>query len=199
MERFKIRASGAGKIMTNARKKTEILGETAKTYAKDWLIEQIYGVRREFSSKYTDKGNGMEDAAIAFAIKVLGLPFTMKNEESFSNDYMTGTPDLILDNEVLDIKCSWEAYTFPILEDKIPTKEYADQLQVYMALTGKKKARLVYVLLNTPEELGGIHTYDHVPDHLRIKTFDVEYDQERVDAIIERVEEVRNYLKSIEI
>ena len=62
---MKVRASQIGKIMTNPRKSGELLSQTAKTYVQDLVLEHKYGIRREFSSRYTDKGNEVEDESIA--------------------------------------------------------------------------------------------------------------------------------------
>ena len=96
MEQFKIRASGCGQIMTNAKKAGELLSQTTKTYVDAWLKEKIYGYRKQFSSKQTDKGLAYEDEAIDKAIEWLNLPFVLKNEQKFENDFITGEPDLIL-------------------------------------------------------------------------------------------------------
>ena len=58
---LKIRCSSIGKIMTNSRSKTETLSKTCKTYLQELAIEEMYGKRKEFSSRYTDKGNAVED------------------------------------------------------------------------------------------------------------------------------------------
>lgn len=65
--------------MTAPRNKSEVLSETTKSYIKEWLIEQIYGFRKEIKSKYIDKGNKLEDTAIDKAIEWLDLDFVMKN------------------------------------------------------------------------------------------------------------------------
>lgn len=196
---FKIRASASGKIMTNARSKSEILSETTKTYVKEWLIEKIYGIRKEIKSKYLTKGLKLEDTAIDKAIEWLDLPFTLKNEKFFEDDFFCGTPDLIVDNVVYDIKCSWDAFTFPLFENEIPNKDYFYQLQVYMHLTGCKKAVLTYVLLNTPEELTyeDKHNYDNMDKKYRIKTFEIDYSEEVIADLQQRVTNIREYLKTI--
>ena len=196
---FKIRASASGKIMTNARSKSELLSETTKTYVKEWLIEKIYGIRKEIKSKYLTKGLKLEDTAIDKAIEWLDLPFTLKNEKFFEDDFFCGTPDLIVDNVVYDIKCSWDAFTFPLFETEIPNKDYFYQLQVYMHLTGCKKAVLTYVLLNTPEELTyeDKHNYDNMDKKYRIKTFEIDYSEEVIADLQQRVTNIREYLKTI--
>lgn len=196
---FKIRASASGKIMTNPRSKTELISETTKSYIKEYLISEIYGIKKQINNKFLSKGIWLEDEAIDKAIEWLDIPFALKNEKSFEDDFFCGTPDLILENEVLDIKCSWDAFTFPLFENEIPTKDYFYQLQVYMHLTGKRKARLVYVLLNTPEELiyEEKHSYDNMDKKYRIKTYQIEYSEDVIADLKERVTNIRNYIKNI--
>ena len=198
MRTFKIRASAAGQIMTNPRSKTETISKTTQTYVEDWLKEQIYGFRKEIRSKYLDKGNEMEVVAIDSVIDWLDLQMVLKNEKTLEDEHFTGTPDLILEDEVIDIKCSWDAYTFPLFDEEIPTKDYFYQLQVYMHLTGKRKSRLVYCLLNTPEHLTyePQRNYDAMDKKYRVKTFDVEYDEAVIKDLQERVEKIRVLIKN---
>ena len=68
-----------------------------------------------------------------------------------------------------------------------------------MHLTGKKKARLVYVLLNTPDEL----TYEDKKDYsaldkkYKIKTFAINYDESVITDLQNRVTNIREYLKTL--
>ena len=201
MKEFKARASSAVKLMTDPRNKSEALSETTKSYIKEWLIEQIYGFRKEIKSKYIDNGNKLEDTAIDKAIEWLDLDFVMKNEDSFEDDFFTGTPDIITNDEILDTKCSWDAYSFPLFDKELPNKDYFYQMQVYMHLTGKKKARVVYVLLNTPEELTWEekHDYSNMDKKYRIKDFVVEYDAEIIATLQEKVKEARKYIETINL
>ena len=199
---FKIRASASGQIMTNPRSKNELLSETTKTYVFDWLKESIYGYRKELNNKYVTKGLELEDEAIDKAIELLDLPFTLKNEQFYEDEYFTGTPDLIIKDTVYDIKCSWDCYTFPLFDTEIPTKNYYYQLQVYMHLLGLKKAKLVYVLLNTPENLSSWEQpkdYSELDKKYRIKTFDVEYSEEVIEDLKQRVTNIREFIKTIKI
>ena len=156
-------------------------------------------MRKEIKSKYLTKGLKLEDTAIDKAIEWLDLPFAIKNEKFFENEFFCGTPDLIVENIVYDIKCSWDCFTFPLFENEIPNKDYFYQLQVYMHLTGCKKAVLTYVLLNTPEELTyeEKHNYDNMDKKYRIKTFEIEYSEEVIADLKQRVTNVREYLKTI--
>ena len=196
---YKCRASASCKLATNPRSKTEILSETTKTYLKEWATEQVFGVRKNISSKQIEKGIVLEDEAIDLTVQVLDIPFILKNLYHFEDDYFTGTPDIILDNEIIDIKVSWDAFTFPYFENEVPTKDYFYQLQVYMHLTGKRSARLVYVLLNTPENLMYeiADDYSSIDPKLRVKTFTIEYDKTVIEMLKERVIESRNFINEL--
>lgn len=196
---FKIRASAAGQIMSNPLKKTDLLSKTSQTYVFDWLKEQIYGYRKEISNKYLTKGIELEDEAIDRAIEWLDLPMVLKNKDYFEDDFFCGTPDLIDNGIVYDIKNSWSCFTFPLFENEIPTKDYIYQLQVYMHLTGCKKAELVYVLLNTPESMiyETKHNYDNLDKKYRIKSFKIDYDIEIINDLQNRVTNIREFLKTI--
>jgi hypothetical protein len=216
---FKIRASAANTIMTNNRAKTG-MGETAKSYCKDWVLSQIYGRSKEFSSKYTKKGILQENQSIELTSAFIGQ-MLIKNADWFENDYFTGTPDIITASEVIDVKTSWDCFTFPYFETTAP-EQYNDQLQVYMDLTGKRSAKLVYCLVDTPEfiverearskaydmgmdevdldlydEVLKRHTFSNLPIELRIKSFDIEYNPERIEQIKNRVIECRNYIDTV--
>tara|TARA_R100000951_G_C2584598_1_gene163005 strand:- start:40 stop:705 length:666 start_codon:yes stop_codon:yes gene_type:complete len=214
---MKIRCSSLGQVMTNSRKKGE-LSKTAQSCIKQIVKEEMLGVRRVLSNKYLDKGIIMEDAAIDLVVERYELdPFTTaKNEEYFENDFIKGTPDLILEDSVRDIKCSWGVDTFPMLDEEIPNKDYYWQLMGYMALTGKRKAFLDYCLVDTPQHLierelssmifrGGEMskeaeeevrlnmTFGHIETHLRVKTFSIEWDEEAWEAIKNRITECNEY------
>ena len=196
---FKIRASASGQIMTNPRSKTELLSETTKSYVYDWLKEQIYGYRKQLNNKYVNKGLQLEDKAIDKAIEVLNIPFAIKNEKYYEDEFFCGTPDLIVDGIVYDIKCSWDCFTFPLFDTEIPTKGYFYQLQVYMHLLGLKKAKLVYVLINTPEELTyeEKHDYSDIDEKYKIKTFEIDYDADVIADLQQRVENIRDFITTI--
>jgi hypothetical protein len=137
----------------------------------------------------------LEDTAIEFYSIAKEIDFMIKNLDHFSDEFMQGTPDLIHDGIVYDFKTSWDAYTFPLFETE-PDKGYWMQLQVYMHLTGLKKARLVYTLQNTPEFLTYDEpvNYDDVDLKYRVKEFEFDYDAEFIESVKERVLVCREYL-----
>jgi len=198
MKAFKIRCSAIGSIMTNAKKKGE-LSKGVQTFVQEWLKQEIYGRRKDISSKYLDKGNAVEDESIIFAADHLKLGFVAKNEDSFEDEFMTGTPDVLLADEVIDMKNSWDCFTFPLFEDKAPNKDYVYQLQGYMALTGKSSARLIYTLMNTTKDInyGKADNYDEIDAKYRIKVFEIARDEEVIKAIQERVKEINTYINQL--
>lgn len=192
---FKCRASAAGKLMTDPKKKGETLSQTTKTFLDEWMKESIYGIRKEIYTKQIAKGITMEDEAIDKAIEWLDLPFAIKNTERFSDDFFSGEPDLLLPDEVIDIKNSWDCWTFPLFIDELPNDDYFYQVQVYMHLTGKTKARVVYVLLNTPETFNTPEIdYSNIDKKYRVKAYEVEYDPAIIEKLKQRVLDAREYI-----
>jgi hypothetical protein len=208
--------------MTSPRTKGELLSQTAKTYIEEQVLSAKYGVIKTFSSRYTDKGNLVEDEAIEMASNALELGFLYKNHEHFENEFLTGTPDVNTGEILLDVKSSWDATTFPFFATEIPTKDYYYQLQGYLELTGKTEALLVYCLVNTPadmiedeirrahwaarlidesqelrDEVLKRHSFDHIPDNRRVKVFKVEKDEQVIAEIKERVELCREYFNTL--
>ena len=219
---MKIRCSSLGKIMTSPKSKGEVLSQTAKTYLKELALEEKLGIRKDFSSRYTDKGNTQEDLAIEMASQVLNLPFALKNTEYFENEFVKGTPDLILEDEIIDIKCSWDGTTFPWFEDELPNKDYYWQMIGYMWLTGRSKARVVYCLVDTPEdivqdeirrtswkkfeidvteetenEVRAKHEFSHISENKRVRAFQIELNEANIDQVKEKLLHATEYYNEL--
>lgn len=175
------------------------ISETAKGYIHTWLKEYIYGVKKELNTKEIRKGIEFEDMAIEKAIEWCDLEFEVKNEKSFEDEYFTGTPDLILSDEVPDIKNSWSWETFPLFDTVLKNKEYAAQDIVYMHLTGKRKGSIIYILLDTPETAYTLPiSYEGVdPKLFRAKKFNVDFDIEVIEELKKRVINARKYIEEL--
>jgi hypothetical protein len=157
MENTLFRASQLGKLMTDARTKTG-LSETTKSALLEVYIQQKYKRYKEISNKYIEKGLAVENDAIDMWRRSRG-EIVFKNEQMFINEYIKGTPDLLIidDNDkctnVPDIKSSWSIHTFmDAVKDDI-CKDYYWQGQAYCWLTGAPKATFCYVLVNAPIEM----------------------------------------------
>ena len=217
MKQFKIRASACGQIMG-----VKGLGKTGESYVKQWVLEQIYQRKKLITTKYMQKGNEVEDNSLDFVAEQLGYGMLIKNNEYFENDFITGTPDAILKDLIIDVKNSWDFSTFPLLETQVPNADYYWQAQCYMALTGRKSYKLIYTLMNTPEHLiekeaywwcknNGYDdlemdiyedfkarmTYDNIDTKYRIKVFDIAYNESDIEKINERVKECRTLIEKL--
>lgn len=195
------------------------LSNTCKTFLKTWLDEKIYQRRIEFTSKQTDKGITVEEDAIIYAAAHIDeMGFVSKNLHRFSNDFMHGEPDVINDEYVFDIKSSWTHGTFPLYDSDIPETDYAWQVLGYMELTKKQKGGVIFCLMSMPEDMirkearwklpegfseqeyedfAAQFRYDDLPPYLRIKQYEVEYSEEKIEAIKNRVNECRAYIETV--
>jgi len=152
------RCSQIGKIMTEPRSKSELLSETAKSACIERWIQQKYGREKDYTTDAIQKGLQVEEDAITL-YSCVKKRFFKKNEKRLHNAFITGIPDLFTGNEimqaesVIDIKSSWDIFTFYESKLKAFSKDYFWQLQGYMALTGADMAILVFCLVDTPEFL----------------------------------------------
>jgi hypothetical protein len=192
---FRMRASQAGLLSTNGKDELK-LGASLISYLKNFYAEQKSGVKEEIKSKYLTKGNLCEDELIDITAERLGLGILEKNMVHFNDDYFQGTPDVITDELVIDTKNSWSYTTFLDSITSPIDKGYEAQLQIYMHLTGVKKAKLVYGLLDVPAEAnyGEDIFYSHLPINERFFAFDLEYDEAMIKAMQEKVNNCKLFL-----
>lgn len=152
------RCSSLGHIMTESRSKTDPLSETTKTHLIDVYVANRYGRQDDIQNKYIEKGLAVEEDSITLYSRIKKDLF-LKNEEHLSNEWIKGTPDLYRGEAVknasciIDIKSSWDIYTFMRTLTKEVNKMYYWQLQGYMDLTGASSAVLAYCLVDTPQQL----------------------------------------------
>jgi hypothetical protein len=134
---------------------------------------------------------------------------------------MSGTPDIITENQIIDIKCSFDVETHvDNFVQEVFTKQYYYQLQTYMLLCGFSFAHVVYILMPTPEHIlqkkARALEYQYVdyetclnelleqneiilnlPDYVRIKSFSVLRDKNFVKEFFERYENFCKYYKLV--
>lgn len=188
-----------------------------KTFCEVWLKQKLYKRKKEFTSKYTEKGDAVEQESLIKIKDHLGLASISKNDEYLENQYIHGTPD-VNESLLIDAKNSWDCFTFPLFETELPEDKYYWQGQGYMALTGKDECHFAYVLCDTPEHLirneaksfcyrSGYEmspdimedfknkmTYSDISDELKIKVFTVKRNDSDIQKIYERVKCCRTYL-----
>ena len=184
MKQFKIRCSQINKIM-GASKPSGGLSQTAITYLKDWYA----GDNEEIFSKYLNKGNECENEAIQEVGYYFGIFDPVKNTESFENEYITGTPDLIADNVVFDTKCSWNHKTFLDSVYNPINPDYYAQLQGYLKLTGLNHAELCYVLLEYENQ-----DFSHIDRDDKFYSIPVKFDGLFIEEVDKKVIQCREFL-----
>jgi hypothetical protein len=143
------------------------------------------------------------------------------------------TPDLYIGDtikaaeRIIDIKSSWDIYTFFRTISKPLNKTYYWQMQGYMALTGAKSATLAYCLINTPEVLindekrrmmykMGVATevnelyleacklidlnmsYEDVPLKNRLLEYEIERNDEDIDMMYKKISIARTFLQELD-
>lgn len=137
------------------------LSETAKSYLKEVYMTYKYGKESlggSERSKYTIKGRSVEDQSIMMLSRIDGLPYD-KNQERFTDAYLTGEPDIIVRDEqgnavkVIDIKSSWDGASLLSNIGNPLNPLYYWQVNGYMALTGATEAEVCYCLVNMPQEI----------------------------------------------
>jgi hypothetical protein len=129
------------------------LGVTGEKLAIYNYLETKYGRRKEFTSKYTDKGLQCEEGAIK-ALSLLENKSYVKNEIRIYNKFITGECDIDneQDNEIIDIKNSWDLFTFHDSKTANVNK-YETQGQCYMELYKRSSFRLIHMLEDAPDNL----------------------------------------------
>lgn len=199
----KFRCSSIGRLMTEPKLKSEALSVGAKTYIRELVAQELFGVDFEVSSKQMEKGILVEPESIALLNRVRSLAL-VKNAERRTNDWITGECDLF--DEVRrrghDLKSSWSVATFPICEVDCKESIYEWQMRGYMMLWNADEWEVNYALVNTPESLIGfepasMHFVDHVPEHMRLTTWTIYRDREKEQAIADKVTHARAYYASV--
>ena len=226
---YKFRCSGLANLMVSSRSKTDPLSETTKAYLREVFIREVYQ-REKFdtTNKYTEKGIMCEPDSMDLIKKVKKQTY-FKNNQHFENEYIQGTPDIVLmdaekSSYVKDVKTSWSIFTFANVTEESALKSYYYQLLGYMSLTGAKTSELIYCLVNTPEEIMNDELYklsfkypemnesdekmqrfkrnyifDDIPAKQRIKSFAIEYNEDDYAELIQKIILSRAYLQTLSL
>jgi len=225
-----IRASSVGYLMTEpvtkADKEAGLLSKTTQKHLLDVYIAEKYGRKKDIQTKQMKKGVEVEQESIDLLSMYLKMPFN-KNEQRFTNDFISGLPDIIDNDRIIDIKSSYDLWTFiGNIPDKLDNLYYW-QMQSYMWLTGTKSAVIAYCLVNTPENIIEQEKYyllkkmdvateenpeyvkeamkiefnmsfDDISINERILMFHVSRNEDDILRIQQKVEKAREFLKEIE-
>jgi hypothetical protein len=205
------------------------LSETTKTHLVDLYVANKYGRNTDTFNKYVQKGLAVEEDSITLYSRVKKR-FFKKNDKRLMNEFINGEPDLFEGTEIskaetiIDIKSSWDLYTFTRAKYLSVNKHYWWQLQGYMALTGAYKSILAYCLVNTPEqiindekrkllwkmgviseensdykkgcaELEKNMKYDDIPKEERIFEIQINRDEDAINSVYEKIKKCQEYYK----
>ncbi len=215
------RCSKAGTLMIKPKDKNETISETTKTYLTEVFINEKYGRKKDIANKFTIKGLLVEEDSLTLYSRYKKEMF-LKNEEWIKNEFISGTPDIIKGAQLIDIKSSYDIFTFHKAKESI-NKDYYWQLQAYMALTDCKVSYLAYCLVNTPdvliqdekrrlqykmgiidsenktfeaacEALDRLMIYDDIPINERIIEIEIKRDDSHIQLMYEKIKECRKYM-----
>lgn len=207
MQDLTIRCSAIGALMTSPTKAAlaagEVLSAGAKTQVRKLAAQAIFGIDFEVSSKQMEKGIAVEPDAIALLNRVRGLSLT-KNTERRTDGFITGECDLFdaPRRAGYDTKASWSAATFPIASIDAEDGDYLYQAHGYMKLWDADEWTVAYCLVDTPERLIGfepmsMHTFGHIPEHMRVTTWTIKRDLVIEAAMVEKVKAARLYYAQV--
>lgn len=230
------RCSALGNLMASpvskADKEAGNLSEGAKTHLVDIYVQNKYGRQTDISNKYTSKGLMVEEDSITLYSRVKKT-FFKKNIQHLHNDFIKGTPDLYAGLEItaadkiIELKSSWDIYTFFRVHTKDLNSLYYWQLQGYMALTGAKRSSLVYCLVNTPEpfltdekrklfyrmnvpttenelyveacnEIDKLMIYDDIPMQEKLIEISIERNDDDISRLYKKIEKARVFLNELD-
>jgi hypothetical protein len=212
---------------SKADKDAGLLGETAKTLVKDLWLKNTFGYRERIMTDEMYKGLICEQDSMALVQSVLGGEFRKRYNQRIENDYIIGTPDIVLEHEdcIEDVKTSYNLRTFMNAE---LTPTYYTQGQCYMWLNGKLNYRLIYCLVPTPSEIilneqkklyykfdcneenkdyqEMCEQLEHnnslilkLPIEQRVKVFNFDYNEEHIEKLKVQIDKARIFYNSLKL
>jgi hypothetical protein len=230
-----IRASCFGKLMTEPKEKAAKdageLSKTAKTHLIETYVLEKYGRQKDIQTKQMLKGIDGEEEGIKLLSEYKEQAL-LKNLHRLSDEYFTGIPDIFASNEenklhIIDLKLSWDLFTFlPNISEPL-NRDYVLQLQAYFALTGATTGEIAFVLVNTPSHIIESEKYyllrrmnvatEEAPEYKRaaerlelnmiypdisisdrVLIFEVQRDDELIEQMRKKVVKAREFLQEFE-
>lgn len=222
-----IRSSSLSYLFTEPKAKADKdagnLSATAKNHLKEVYIRHRYGRDKDIQTKAMKKGLECEEESIFMLSKFNGELYE-KNEERFSNQWITGLPDVVTQEIIIDVKTCQDIWTFHDKVGETISDNYFAQIQAYMWLTSRSKGQIAFCLTDsTPQmvmdeqmyafrkgnyvtelspeyvqkcqEIEKAMTYGDIPLQERIWVVNIELDQEFIEKIPVKVEKARKYLQ----
>ncbi len=157
-DEIKFRASSWGNLLAESKVKGEAIGKTCAAELIKIYCQEVYGRKKDITTKQMDKGKQVEPESISLLSVVEGEMY-YKNEDQLENEWFSGHPDIFIGESIQkaelvgDIKSSWSLDTFmPNLIEEAD-KAYVAQLNCYYDLTGASGGFLAYCLVSAPANI----------------------------------------------
>jgi len=197
------------------------LSKGAMTYVQDWWYGQKFEFQKVFTNKYVQKGNQVEGYSITQINKLLGI-FATKNKQQFENDFIKGTPDIIQDEFIIDVKNVFYPNGLKFFDADEETN-YIWQIHGYNYLTGKNKGYVLRVLVNPPDnilekliwthwneagkvgqysqdfsdEITDLYNFEKLPIEERVRIYPINTSENEIKIIQKAVDLSREYVKEL--
>ena len=137
------------------------LSDGCKSYLSSLYAEVKYGKwnpTKDIGNKYTAKGKAAEAESIKL-VSILDGQLLVKNDLLLENDWLKGTPDVIVGDpynadKIIDVKTPWDTETFfaNLNSDQV-VPQYYWQMQGYMAVSSAPVAEVHFCLVNCPDDI----------------------------------------------
>lgn len=126
------------RMMTSGRKKDEIFGKTAETYAEE-IVQRMLGVHDDYVSPAMEWGIKHEPEAIErYQIETFSTVEAKSRIAHPDFEYVSGEPDGIVGDGIIEVKCPNSANHFKNLLNGEQIAQYQWQIQGYMWLAEKE-------------------------------------------------------------
>lgn len=125
------------KVMTSGRKKDEVFGATAQSYAEE-IIQQMLGVQNDFMSHEMQWGIDFEPEAIRrYELETFSTVEAKSRIIHPEYDFISGEPDGLVGDGIIEVKCPNSNNHFKNLLRGEQIGQYQWQIQGYLWLTGR--------------------------------------------------------------
>lgn len=199
------------KIEKAAEQEQKLETGTISELHKIWAKE-VLEIEQELLSNAVRRGIEQEEDSIKLLNEV-GNTKVSKNQETFSKGYLCGTPDILTEKAVLDVKTCENWFSFDKSTAESSQSDHAWQLWGYQQLTGKGEAYIVRTLPSYPtdaieiiasrypenceDKVFGFYNYDRIPANKRVKMFKVDTSFISETKVKEIADKCRAYLNML--
>lgn len=198
-----------------------LYSEVCKSRLIQIYTEASTGRIKNIQSKFFEKGLHCEEDAITL-YSLWKQELFRKNKVRKDNGFIQGEMDFEEDADTsVDAKSSWDIFTFDKNAIKKIDRNYEWQGQCYMWLFNKKKHKIVYALLDTPDfliksqlkkveyelpeseweeakkEVMHLNIYKDLPIERKLRVFEISRDDDKIDQIKANVPKWRYFLNNI--